>query len=445
MIWTIAKKEFLEYLKSPRLVIALLVTLVLVTVTTVIDLKDFKDRRRDYFSAEKEMTGDQINIRIYRPPEVLSVFAEGKDKELGSLLEMTSWSLPIKTSGFTGEGVSQHHRFESGFSSVDYAFIVRVILSLLVIFMTYNLVSGEKSKGTLRWVLANPIPRSIFLFGKCLGGWLITMCALFSATIATLLILTLDPDIDFGGSEWVRIISMFGTSALYLTCIFTLGLLVSVITDRPSISLTALLQIWIFIVIIYPNVSIIVAENWYKLPSYAEIERMKEAAVLPFEAAYKKSIGDAARLMYRGEHLSDEDYSNYIDLQTRHAAAYHHVDVEFGNALTHQVAFEQILSFLSPPALYDQTMTAFARTDLQEFDTFMHAANEYWLQVVEFLKLKAAHRVEREGLRFPEFSFAPRTFDASFVGAVPQVLILFLLGSIFFVLAYLKFLKKDVR
>ncbi len=44
-----------------------------------------------------------------------------------------------------GEGASQHIRFISGFAAVDFAFIVRVVLSLLVVFIAYNAVSEEKS------------------------------------------------------------------------------------------------------------------------------------------------------------------------------------------------------------------------------------------------------------------------------------------------------------
>jgi ABC-2 type transport system permease protein len=117
--------------------------------------------------------------------------------------------LPPKTTGYMGEGRSQHHRYVAGFASIDYAFIVRIILSLLVIFLSYNTVAGEKTMGTLRLVCTNRMPKHSVLLGKFIGGLIVILLTLVVATLCMLLILIFNPSVSLGAAEWTRILSIF--------------------------------------------------------------------------------------------------------------------------------------------------------------------------------------------------------------------------------------------
>lgn len=445
MLWTVITREIQEYLKSLKFLIGFLLTLVLMTVSTMINLNDFKERQQDYVSAQEEMEEDTFRIQVYRAPQVLSTLVQGKDRNLGNLAEFTYMNIPSKTSGYMGEYASQHHRYVAGFAAVDFAFVVRVVLSLMVIFLTYDAISGEKFHGTLKQALANPLPRDQLLLGKFLGGLFVVLSVLVIAALLSLLIMMLHPAISLGKSEWIRIMGMIGLSALYLICFYALGLFISVVVNRPSIALTVLLQIWIFLIIIYPNLGAIIAENWYKLPSEEEIAQRKVAAFRPYEEEYKKVRKAHHSAIIRGVLPSPEIRIKNVELSARQAEVNHQVDREFSNQLTRQAQLAQTISILSPAVLYDQAMLRYARTGMVEFERFMDGLARYWQKHVELTRLRFQDREAARREKLPAFSYSLETTAQSFVATLPSLLILFLMSAIFFVLAYTSFLEKDVR
>ncbi|MGA2624171.1 MAG: ABC transporter permease subunit [Bacteroidota bacterium] len=445
MIWTIAKREFLEYIKSMKFLIGFLTTLALIIISTFINAGDYSQRKQDYISAQEEMKSDVSYIRVYRPPEVFSTLVQGKDRKLGNRLEMTFLHLPPRTTGYMGEGASQHHRYVAGFSAIDYAFVVRIILSLMVIFLIYNAVNGEKSQGTLRLIYANSIPRHVLLLGKFVGGLTIILLVLLIGTIVSLLILIFSPAISLSSADSIRFLCIFSVSALYLTCFCTLSLFISVIVDRPSIALTILLQVWIFLSIIYPNLATVAAENWYKLPSDQEIIQQKRAAFQKYEDELARNEAEFNKQIMSGQYASGDILQKNVELKSKKAEVEHGVDLDFSRQLTRQLELAQTLSILSPAALYDQATIRYARTGMEQFEKFMDAVSRQWQEHVALEKLQAQNPEEGYKKTLSAFGFESESISRSFVATVPQIIILLLFSVIFFMLAYLSFLRKDVR
>lgn len=445
MITTIIKREILEYLKSAKFLIGLSITVILITISTIINIQDFKLRQQDYLDAKREMTGDTFYIRVFRQPQVLSTLVQGKDRKLGNRAQFTYLDIPYRTSGYMGQYTSQHHRYLAGFASVDFAFVVRVVLSLMVIFLAYNSISEEKTHGTLKLMLANRLPRDQLLLGKFIGGLLVVLGSLLISAIISLLIMLFHPAISVAGSDWGRILGLLGMSALYLICFYTLSLFVSVIVNRPSISLMVLLQVWIFLIIIYPNLGVIAAEKLYRLPSQQEIGQQKKAAFQPYEEEFKKVREEFHNLVAKRENVPKEISLKNVELNAIRAEKEYQVDTEFSKKLTRQMELAQTISILSPAVVYDQAASRLARTGLAEHERFIDGVYNHWQKHVELTKL---WRIDREALRkkkLPEFTYPSETTAQSFVATLPQWLILIAFSIIFFALAYTAFLKKDVR
>ena len=64
------------------------------------------------------------------------------------------------------------HRVFAIFGSLDLAFIVKVVLSLFAILLTFDAICGEREGGTLKLVLSNAVPRDRVILGKLVGGFL---------------------------------------------------------------------------------------------------------------------------------------------------------------------------------------------------------------------------------------------------------------------------------
>jgi ABC-type transport system involved in multi-copper enzyme maturation permease subunit len=445
MLKTIVVREILEYLKSARFVIGLGITLALAAGSTVINLQDYKARLQDYQSASQEMKSDRFYQRLYRPPQVLSTLIQGKDRKLGNSITVTYLDIPSTTSGYMGQGRSLHNRLVSGFAAVDFAFIVRVVLSLMVIFIAYNAVSEEKTSGTLKLTLSNRVPRDQLLLGKFLGGWLVILGSLAVAALVSLIIVLSHSFVAFASGEWTRLLAFIGLSALYLTVFYGVSLFVSVLVDRPSVSLMILLQAWVFLIVIYPNLGVIAAENLHTLPSQEQIAQQKAAAFEPYAAEQRKVQEAFTKAVQSGTEVPKDIAVRNAELWILRADLGHQVDEEFGRKLTAQTNLARAISSLSPAVLFDQAAERFGRTGMAEYERFMREVYRYWQQHCERSKLMYADREAYKKAPPVDFRVPVESTAEAFAATWLDWLLLAFFALALFALAYTAFLKKDVR
>ncbi len=437
----------LDYLKSAKFLIGLAITVILITLSTMININDFKQRHQDYLNARQELKEKgKRRVQVFRPPQVLSLLVQGKDRKLGNRLEMTYLNLQSRTSGYMGEYASEHRRYTAGFAAVDFAFVVRVVLSLMVIFLAYNAISEEKFRGTLRLALANRLPRDQLLLGKFTGGLIVVIGSLLVSAVIAFLILLFHPSISLSGSDWMRILLILAVSALFIICFYTLSLFVSVLVNRPFIALLILLQAWIFLTIIYPNMGVVLAENFYSLPSEKEISQRKIDAFQPYTEEYRKSRDAFSSSIRSGSMPSAELGLRSVELSALQTEKRYQVDKEFYSTLTKQMKLAQTISIFSPAAVYDQIVDRLARTDMVDFERFMDGVYRYWQgQVVEMQKLLYKDPKAYTKAELPDFTYPSETTSQSLVATLPLWAILFVFSLVFFALAYTAFLRKDVR
>jgi len=445
MLTVIIKREILEYIKSAKFLIGLVITVVLLIVSTIINIQDYKTRHQDYLDAQEELTKDTFYIRVLRPPQMLSIISQGKDRKLGNSLTMTYLNLPYRTSGYLGQYTSKHQQYAAGFAAVDFAFIVRVVLSLMVVFLAYNAVAEEKIQGTLKQALANALPRDKILLGKFAGGLVVVLGSLLISTAIAILIMLFHPAVSIAGEDLLRIFTILGVSILYLVCFYSLSLFVSVVVNHPATALMILLQIWIFLIIILPNLGVIASNNLFPLPSEQEIAQQKSAAFEPYEAEFKKVQEAFSSAVRSAQPVPEEIGKRSIELWTMHTDMFYQVDQEFSRKLTAQMKFAQNFSFLSPAVLLDQAVNRYAKTGMSEFEKFMEGVYRHWQKLIEKQKLRYVDTKAWRETKLPEFVYPSEPMSNSFISTLPQWILLFLFGLLFFVLAYAKFLKKDVR
>ncbi|RPH35851.1 DUF3526 domain-containing protein, partial [bacterium] len=383
----------------------------------------------------------------YRTPEVLSTLVQGVDRKLGTNVEIVPYEMPVRASGYMGQGMSQQHRLVAGLSTVDMTCIIRIILSLLVIFLAYDSISGERAAGTLRVILSNPVPRRVILLGKSLGGMSLILAATIVAMLASLVLLAFHPMLVLGSDEVLRFLGMVGISALYLLFFFSLSLFVSVVADRPSTGLLWLLLIWLFVVILYPNLAVIIASNTSQPPDERAIQQQKKAAAEPYEAE-KKQLENA--LSAALNNAQDEPLRNHLrrlELDELQARAAHQVDVAVSNTKGQQARLAQALAVLSPAALFDGAMTRLARTAPNSYEKFMESVARYWDEYValSIAKVKNPDRAAARAQSMPAFACARESVAESAVATIPAAAILFAVSTILFMATVVRFTSKDVR
>ena len=444
MLKAIIQREILEYLKSCKFLIGLCMSMVLVGIGTFINVGDYRQRQQDYLDAKQNLKGEGIDVKIFRKPQILSTLVQGRDRELGNRLEISYLDLPIQTSGYMGEFASQHHRYVSGFTSVDYAFVVRVVLSLMVIFLAYNSIAEEKTQGTLRLVLANPLSRGRLLFGKFLGGLFVILGSLSIATLIAMLVMVLYPAVSLDRDLALRVLGMWGVSALYLGTFFTLSLMVSTVVSRPSVALLVLLQIWIVVIVIYPNVSVILSQHVMRLPSQEELADRRRALFEPYERQHNETNQAFNKMVESGQHDDMDLITRNFEVNAQRTELYHRVDSEYTQKLTRQTHLAQNLGLLSPSVLYDVAVQRLAGTDIREFDSFMEGVERHWQRYIERWALRYTDLDAYKESKLPDFTYQRQSVTESITQTLPQWTILFLLGVIFFAAAHAVFMRTNV-
>jgi ABC-type transport system involved in multi-copper enzyme maturation permease subunit len=250
-----------------------------------------------------------------------------------------------------------------------------------------------------------------------------------------------NPWTDLSGADAVRILSLVAASALYLTVFYTLSLLVSTAVKRPAIALMVLLQLWIFLVVVYPHLGVSVAENFYRVPTDREISEKKSSAFAPYRAELEK-----VQKAYFGGDRAQATGLRYLELQSLQSKLAYDVDKEFSLRLSGQLELARWISVLSPAALYTRAAERYARTDIEEYDRYLASVERYWktkymdLQVLFYKDLPAYRKAPVPPFDHP----AERTAEA-WAATAPQIVILALLALIFFAAASTAFIRKDVR
>lgn len=412
--------------------------------------------RSEYeLSLEGIGTTDLLEIKAFRFPPPLAGLARGLHGELPSVATLDRKGMTFSR----GQGVDNPTR--SLFGAIDLLFIVKFILSLVAIALSYDLISGEKELGTLRLVLSHPVPRDSLLLGKVLAAAVTLLLPFAFAALLSLLLLQLVGGQALStGRTWAEAILLLLVSALYLCVFVNLGALVSCLTRRSVSSMMILLAIWGAWVAVIPQASGLLAEvvspaestesfQLRKKLLERDIDRQRGAALRPYfgrddYAEVREPI--AARFdeeLHRLETRMEETFENQRRTQSRTALA---------------------LASLSPAASLSFAATALAGTGPETAERFRHRLADF--QEVLDRDLFAGTFVDRaipssgSGNRavggfgiakpvdlatVPRFVFQPPPLAEVLATIWPQVILLAAFNGIFFALAYWRFRRFDVR
>ena len=119
---------------------------------------------------------------------------------------------------------------------------------------TFDSISGELERGTLRLTLANPIPRHTVLIGKFLGAFISINMPFAIAVLMNLLLISTSGAGQLNAEAWGRFRHvLYGIIILYVCLFIALGLLISAVARESGVSLVVLLLIWVSFVIFMPN------------------------------------------------------------------------------------------------------------------------------------------------------------------------------------------------
>ena len=272
MIWHITKRELYDNLNSLRFALTTVLLLSLMLTNAARHIREHPKRIQKYNDAvTKSLNGVTTHAddslyklaqqgpgNLYKKPSPLYFCADGGEPRLPDTVEgarpfvysthlIGVWKLKYPDANINMKDVGPN------ISQVDWAFIIGYVLSLIALLFTFDAISGERERGTLRLMLANSIPRHTVLIGKFLGALISITIPFTLAVLVNLLMISTSSAVHLNADAWGRLGIIFSIALLY-TCLFLgLGLLVSARVQQSAVSLVTILLIWVTLVVFMPK------------------------------------------------------------------------------------------------------------------------------------------------------------------------------------------------
>ena len=457
MLTLIIKREIVHNVLSFRFIVTHVLLFCLVLLSVFLMTNDYQARFQTY-TTEANSARDQLAAidEIADPNQQFSEFQRAslagarQPKNLGILAKGLDAMLPTQSKtrdwwSSSADRLSKNLLFEV-FQTPDFAYVVHLVISLLALLFVFDSVCGEKEHGSLKLLMSNAVPRDTVLVGKWVGGYLSIAVPFAIAALAGFSYVYISGALRLDSEAPSRFAAIVAVSLLYISCFFTLGLLISVLTHRSATALLFSLMVWISWILVVPNLAPVVARLVAPVPSRqvidAEIEALNKRRWLLEESLRNRGNLDPQRR----EKLNQENERRREMLEEF-----------YRDKLSLQVSVSQNLARLSPSASYLFATTRLAGTGPTLSEQFARADRQFRENVQEFM-----NDIYRGGVDWgpqgpqvknpdwfnlddiPRFTMAEEGLSESLDAALTDILLLVIYNVVFFMGSYLFFLRYDV-
>jgi ABC-type transport system involved in multi-copper enzyme maturation permease subunit len=379
------RKEVLDTIGSARFLLVFVMCSVLVALSLYIGAADHARARTEFDTSVAQMAEtakQQVSYqalgmwgmyKVYRPPSPLFPFARGVEEASGNNSVVSIFQEPkLQDSRFSVDPL------HAQFSTLDFVFVVKAIVALLALMLTFDLINGERERGTLKLVLSSPVSRATVVLAKIVGAFAVLLVPLLIPLLIGLLFVLLQGGVEWSGDHWLRVLTLFGATALYLAVFVALGVFVSCLVARPSNAFLVLVLIWLASVWVVPRVALYAATGISDVAAAFEIDRQKgeidrewyrESAARLQEWLRNHPDHDAVPIDIQGE--INGELQKAAQLKKTRLDEAHAADMRFRDGLVRQIGL------LSPSAAYENIALGMAMTDIGRQQQFLQSVKRY--------------------------------------------------------------------
>ena len=466
-MWHIAKRELYDNLNSLRFALAAVLILALMLTNAVVYLRDHPGRTQAYHNA----TANAVKALEARSTSLYRLATEGpgdlhkSHSPLRFCAEGDEAFLPTRASGVNyfrdianvrpvwrmmyPQETPNLFNIRPDFTTLDWTFIVGYVLSFVAILFTFDSVSGELERGTLRLTLANPIPRHIVLVGKFLGAFISINIPFAVAVLMNLLLISTSDTAQLNAEAWGRLGILCAVIILYSCLFIALGLLISAAVRESGVSLVVLLLIWVSFVVFIPNTLASIGSRTSVPIAYMDFWNRRIQLADEAREVYRDKYGDSQTTP--SVHVLGEYVTSEAETYERFNEAYLKQQIEQGK-------WARAITRISPTAVVQRLFESFAGTGferhLQFIENVQHYAREYREFVIDTDRAdpQSLHVIGiREGMSqkpvspeaIPKFKDT-LNLNRDFNTAAADLLLLVLFLIVIALGAYLAFIRLEI-
>lgn len=205
------------------------------------------------------------------PAQPLAVLSIGQSDLLPAVLRV---STDAREQVLTSSEIENPRRLLEG--RFDSTFVVVYLLPLLVLVLSYNMLSGEQEQGTLALIASQPVALSRVLLVKAGVRLLVCLSALLAAATVALLLVGL----PLGRSGDMARLGLWVTGvSLYATFWLSLAIWLGARARSSAAAAMTLTGTWIVLTLVWPALANLAVNAWYPVPSRVEmVQAVRDAS-----------------------------------------------------------------------------------------------------------------------------------------------------------------------
>jgi len=360
--------------------------------------------RHDDDPADPAQVGQKLAAQVaVLPPGPLAAVAVGQRDLAPGIVHITSQGKLGATGDATLAGPT---RLMTG--AFDLAFVFVYLLPLVIIALTYDLLAGERERGTLALVLAQPVSLATFVLGKTLQRGLVVS----GVTVALALLAVAASAPDLASADGLLRLGLYLAALIaYAAFWFAAALAVNARGQTSAGNALALVGLWLTLVVVVPGIVRVVVEAAYPPPSRVELVNLTRAAAAEIETELSALEGKHERPA-TGPDKAVAATERIVAVQEALEKRAAPVLLAFRTQLAAQQTLVDKLRFLSPAIVLHEALGDVAGTGasrLQDFakqvDTFQAAWRRYF-----FSRIHARQKLtSADHATLPRFAFVEET------------------------------------
>ena len=477
MLLHIIRKELLDQLLNLRFAIACVVCLAVFLISSIVLTRDYRESMSTYNMNLVVHRNEVLQIsEIWRLWQGLTV-----DRPLNAMNTLVKGVAPGLTESVKVQGggrldfaeTYEQNPVKPLFPEVDFVFIVGIIMSLLALAFSYDAVSGERESGVFKLLMSYSVPRDTVLIGKWIGGYLALIAPFLVSFVVGLVVMALFPEVEPTLDNTLALIGLLLLALLYLAAVYSLGIFVSCRTEIASTSITVLLLVWVAFILAVPNMAPYITTQLLPVPSRESVDREKAEMQREGWRKMEQMMRDEQKrtgeenITWNKDNWSEEFRTEVEDALKKLGEEVQKVEDSFTTRMQDQNRWAGIIARLSPLTSFNLAAFDLAAAGIEQERLFVEALKNYGQTWEEYSRQKREtferYREERrksgQGFDpqameqfnnldlsdYPRMKFEYMSFRDRLGRVYVDILLLLLWNIVFFMFAYLSFLRYDIR
>jgi ABC-2 type transport system permease protein len=311
------------------------------------------------------------------PPSAMSVLAVGQSDLYPYYVQVTA--KPIQDLAATDE-IENPTNLATG--RFDLSFVIVYLFPLLILALTFNLLSIEREQGTQALIFSQPVTLRHLVAGKVL----LRACIVFGTAVTLALVGFLLGGMDLSADTLARLGMWVVIVIAYGSFWFGLAIIVNALGRKSSTNAMALVTCWLLFVVLLPSMLNVLAKTVYPVPSRIELvqatRRAQEAVMRTDSQLATKAMEEGrgasmSQSMNRGAETLREYYQNIIGTEKKIDRLSAPVKQRFASQVEAQQQLVSQLHFLSPAVMTELAIADLAGTGPARYRVFNQQVMRY--------------------------------------------------------------------